>query len=102
MLKLPAIDLYHRMEVAEQSFGKSLHDTRLSAPRGPQEQEATDGALRSVQAGQVHLIGAHDPSNRIILADNTTKQIRFEERRPRSEFCGIQGYFRIRPGPGRQ
>src|SRR5437867_1700301 len=74
MLKLTAVNLDYRAQIAKQNLRSGFHDARLSGSGGTEEQKTRYGPPRRVQASAEDLVQVHHGLHGFLLPDNLRAQ----------------------------
>ena len=73
--ELAHVDAHHGLLVVEHELGEGPGELRLPHPRGPQEDEAADGAVRVSEARAGAAQGVRDHLQGVVLADHAAVEI---------------------------
>src|SRR5262245_61300086 len=92
MLKLGAIDLDHRVRVAEQDFGGGLDRTRLARASRSEEEQRAQRLIRQSHLCEIDLVNLRERKHGVVLSDNTFEQFTLELARLVASLSGVERY----------
>jgi hypothetical protein len=90
VLELGAVDLNHRVGVAEEDFRRGLDDARLARPRGAEEEHRADGAVRRVHPGEEDLVEAAHAAHGALLPHDARGQLLLKLLRAGTLLVGVE------------
>src|SRR6266566_484051 len=90
VLELRAIDLHHRVRIAEQDLSCGFDQARLAAARGPEQQQVHKWPTRRGESGPIDLERARHASDRTLLSHYSLSQAGFKIPHFRTAYRWIQ------------
>src|SRR5215475_22340 len=90
MLKLGAIDLDHRIRIAEQNFGGGLDRTRFTRASRSQEEQCAKRLVRQSHLCEIDLVNLRERKHRVVLSDNAFEQFTLEFARLIAPLSGVE------------
>src|SRR5262245_65241562 len=90
VLELGAIDLDHRIRVAEQNFGGGLDRTRLARAGRPKEEQRAQRFVRQSHLCEIDLVNLRERKHRVVLSDNAFEQFVLELARLITSLSGVE------------
>src|SRR5262245_4422844 len=90
MLKLAAIDLDHRVRIAEQDFGGGLDRTRFARACRSKEEQRAQWLVRQSHLCKIDLVNLGERKHRVVLSDNAFEQFMLELARLIAPLSGVE------------